>query len=263
MRGITTAISAATGVIVLSLAASASAATVIYTSSDVPKAVDDAQSATSGVTIPPGRTAAVDVDVVGLNLASPAGSGDRTLLLRGPNGGTAGIVAGPCDTIADTGMIVDDEAPAAFSCQPPALSSMRPGGAPLSSLDGPSSGTWTMTFGDSGGAPAADPGSLTTWSMRVTHAPFLLTVLAKGQELLPKLRLRATCNAKCLITSSGDVKARKIKLAQNVSSKLRLPLKPEAFARLAASGGAARFTLLAKDGYGDRFTQKVKIRFPG
>jgi cell division septation protein DedD len=263
MRGTTTAISAATGVIVLSLAASAPAATVTYTSGDVPKTVDDGQSVTSSVTVPSGRTAAIDVDVVGLNVLSPTGSGDRNLLLRAPNGGTAGIVPGSCDTIADTGMIVDDEAPSAFSCQPPALSSMRPGGTPLSSLDGPSAGTWTMTFGDAGGPPAADPGTLSTWSVRVTHAPFLFTVLAKGQELRPKIKVRATCNAKCSIKSSGDVKARKVKLAQNVSSKLRLPLKPEAFSRLAAGGGTARFTLLAKDGYGDRFTQNVKITFPG
>jgi hypothetical protein len=262
MRGSAiSAISAAAGVIVLAVAATASAATVTYTSREVPKTVDDGQTVTSNVTIPSGRTAAIDVDVVGFNLTSPAGSGDRMLLLRAPNGGTAGI-AGSCDTLAYTGMIVDDEAPSGFACQPPGGSSMRPAGPPLSSLDGPASGNWTMTFGDPGGLPAADPGTLTSWSVRVTHAPFLFAVRARGQELRRKLKLSATCNAKCTITSSGDVKTRRLAQAQNVSSKFKLPLKPDAFERLDDGGGTARFTLVAKDGYGDRFTQKVKLRFP-
>jgi hypothetical protein len=263
MRGrIFSASSAAAVVIVVSLAASASAATVAYVSSDVPKTVDDGQTATSSVTVPAGRTPATDVNVVGFNLSSPSASSDRTLTLRAPNGGTAGIVGG-CNTISDTGVTVDDEAPTAFSCAPASDSTIRPAGPPLSALAGAASGTWTMTFSDPGSVLAAGPGSLSSWALRITHAPFEFIVGAKGQELRPKVKVRATCNAKCSIKSSGDVKARKLKLAQNVSSKLTLPLKPEAFARLAAGGGVARFTLLAKDGYGDRFTQKVKIRFPG
>lgn len=263
MRGPRTfsAIWAATGVIVLSLVASASAATVAYVSRDLPKSVGDGQTATSSVTVPAGRTPATDVNVVGFNLSSPSSSGDRTLALRGPNGGTSGIIGG-CDTISDSGVTVDDEAPSAFSCQPPSGASMRPAGTSLSALDGAGSGTWTMTLSDPGSLIATGPATLSSWALRITHAPFEFTVKGKGQPLRTKIKLSSTCNAKCTITSSGDLKKRKLVQAQNVNSKLKLPLKAGAFERL-EDGGIARFTLVASDGYGDLSTQKVKIRFPG
>jgi hypothetical protein len=261
MRGILAAISAAAVAIALSLAASASAATVAYISGDVPKTVGDGQTVTSSVTVPSGRTPATDVNVVGFNLSSPSASGDRMLTLRSPNGGTAGIIGG-CDTIADTGVTVDDEAASAFSCTPTDGATIRPAGPPLSALVGAASGTWTMTFSDPGSGLTAGSGSLSSWALRITHAPFVFTVNAKGQPLRGKIKLSATCNAKCTITSRGDVKRRKLVQAQNVNSKLKLPLKAGAFERL-ADGGIARFTLIAKDGYGDVSTQKVKIRFPG
>jgi hypothetical protein len=260
MRGILAAISAAAAAIALSSAASASAATVAYVSRDVPKTFGDGQTVVSTVTVPSGRTPATDVNLIGFNVSSPSGSGDRSIALRGPSGGTAGVIGG-CDTIADTGVTVDDEAASAFSCTPGDGATFRPAGPPLSALAGAASGTWTMTLSDSGGL-AAGPGTLSSWALRITHAPFVFTVDAKGQPLRGKIKLRATCNAKCTISSTGDVKRRKLVQAQNVNVKFKLPLKPSAFERL-EDGGTARFTLVAKDGYGDVSTQKVKIRFPG
>jgi hypothetical protein len=261
MRGILAAFPTAAAAISLSLAASASGATVAYVSSGVPKSVGDGQTITSTVTVPSGRTPATDVNVVGFSASSPSASGDRALTLRNPSGGTAGIIGG-CDTISDSGVTVDDEAASAFSCTPADGATIRPAGPPLSALDGAASGTWTMSLVDPGGGLAAGTGTLFSWALRITHAPFVFTIDAKGQPLRTKIKLGATCNAKCTIRSSGDLKKRKLVQAQNVSSKFKLPLRANAFERL-EDGGTARFSLVAKDGYGDVSTQKVKLRFPG
>jgi hypothetical protein len=267
MRGVRTfpAISAATGAIVLSFVASASAATVVYTSGDVPKTFDDDQIVASNLNVPSGRTPAAEVEVVSAQVSTPVGSVDRAVLLRAPNGQVATLVPSGCDSFSLNANF-DEQAGGPFNtgtdCNAPAGTTFKPT-TPFAPLLGPSGGTWALLASDPGNLQSADPGQISAWSLRVTHAPFVFTVTAKAQPLRKKVKLSASCNTKCTITSSGDVKTRQLVQAQGVNAKFKLPLKKRAFERLDDDGGKAKFTLVASNGYGDVSTQKVKIRFPG
>jgi hypothetical protein len=265
MRGILSAISAATGAVVLSAAASASAATVVYTSGDVPKAFDDSQTVSSNVTVPSGRTPAIDVDAVAVQVSTPIGSGDRAVFLRGPNGQLATLVPSGCNSFALNVNFDEQTGGGPFDpgadCNPPGGTTFRPT-TPFGPLLTPSAGVWALVASDPGNLLPAGPGEISGWSLRVTHAPFVFSVQAQKQTLRKKVRLSATCNTKCTITSSGDVKIRQLVQAQDVNVKFKLPLKKKVFQRLEDDGGKAKFTLVADNGYGDVSSQKVRIRFP-
>jgi hypothetical protein len=269
MRGIRifSAISVATGVIVLSLVATASAATVHYRNdTTVFDPVNFFTPGVSQVTVPAGRTPVARLEVPGVKLAATNPDGDDAdLTLVGPAGPTPAfdLLSDACNTYnSASAMDFTDSAAntVGFGNCSGALKPEDP--RTLAIFNGAaSSGTWTATITDDTNAANTDV-SFFGWGLKITHAPFEFAVKANKQELKKKLRLSASCNAKCTIQSSGDVKARTLSQAQNVNSKFKLPLKRAAFNRL-EDGGKAKLTLVANDGYGDIFTQKVKIKILG
>lgn len=269
MRGarIFSAISAATGVIVLALAASASAATVTYRNDTTQFNPLTSSPGVSTITVPGGRTPVAKIELPGVRLSanSPDGS-DAVLALTGPQGTTPpfDLVSGACNLYSPNAPIDFTDSATNTVGTPNCSGGLKPEDARTLALfnGGPSSGTWTATITDSNSGNGLTFAFL-GWGLRITHAPFIFTVRVPKQGLHKKVRLSASCNAKCTITSSGDVKARRLVQAQNVNSKFKLPLKGRAFNRLDEEGGKAKFTLVADDGYGDLFTQKVKIRFRG
>jgi len=268
MRGARTfsAISTATGVIVLSLVASASAATVTYRNDTTQFNPLTSSPGVSTIRVPAGRTPVAKIELPGARLSanSPNGS-DAGLTLTGPQGTTPpfDLVSGACDLYSPNAPIDFTDSATNTVGTPNCSGGLKPEDARTLALfnGGPSSGTWTATVTDNNTGNGLTFAFL-GWGLRITHAPFGFTVRARKQKLHKKLRLSASCNAKCTITSSGDVKTRQLVQAQNVNAKFKLPLKGKAFNRL-EDGGKAKLTLVADDGYGDLFTQRVKIRFPG
>jgi hypothetical protein len=65
-----------------------------------------------------------------------------------------------------------------------------------------------------------------------------------------------------IVAVAGVALAAVAQAATVVYSGFKLPLKRNAFERLDEEGGVAKLRLVADDGYGDLFTQKVKLRFP-
>jgi hypothetical protein len=262
------AISVATGVIVLSLVASASAATISYRNdTTVFDPVNFFTPGVSQVTVPGGRTPVAKLEIQSVKLAAGNGDGDDAdLTLTGPAGTTP-----PFDLVSDECVEYSSTQPLDFTDSAANTVGFSNCSGPVKPEDprtlalfngGPSSGTWTATIDDDDNAAMSDV-SFFGWGLRITHAPFVFTVKAKKQPLRRKVKLSASCNAKCTITSSGDVKSRSLVQAKDVNVKFKLPLKARAFERLEDGGGKAKFTLVASDGYGDLSTQKVKVRFPG
>jgi hypothetical protein len=262
------AISVVIGVIILSLVASASAATVHYrndTTKFDPVGFFDTQQST--ITVPGGRTPVAKVELPSVQMAATNPDGaDLSLALVGPAGTTPAFdLIGPNACLSynpgDPTNFTDSGQPIGLAA---CAGDRKPEDPRTLALfnGGPSSGTWTMLVDDDNNDPNSDV-SFFGWGLRITHAPFVFAVKAKKQPLRKKVKLSATCNAKCTITSSGDVKARSLVQAKDVNVKFKLPLKARAFERLEDGGGKAKFTLVASDGYGDLSTQKVKVRFPG
>lgn len=261
------AISVATGVIILSLVASASAATVTYRNDTTvfdPVGFFNTQQST--IRVPAGRTPVAKVELPGVRMAAANPNGlDLSLALTGPAGTNPAF-----DLIGPTACTTyNQNTPTNFtdSGQPIAPGACAGNRKPEDSRTlaffnrSPSSGTWTILVDDNtnNGLDVSFFG----WGLFITHAPFSCTAKAANQELHKRLKLSATCNAKSEVTSAGDLKSRTLALAQNVNSKFKLPFKKSSFERLADDGGFAKVKLTAKDGYGDTFIQRLKLRIPG
>jgi hypothetical protein len=255
----------------LGLAATAQAGVVTYTSTDVPKAFDDGQTVTSSLTVPPGRPPATDVEVAPLQAFTPIGSGDRAIFLRGPNNLTSLLIPSGCNSF-NVNATFDDSAANPWdtngSCSAPAGTVLKPT-TPLSALLSPSEGTWTMTASDPGNLLQAGPGSISGWSLRVTHAEATapggleLDVSAAKQRLKKgKVKLTVSCNVNCTITSGKDAKARSLSLSAGQSERVKLPLRRKARKRL-DDGGKAKLALTATDETGGTDTDKLKVKIRG
>ena len=260
------AIFAMTGAIVLTQVASASAASVTYRNdATIFNPVSFSSPGVSQITVPAGRTPIAKVEVPGVRISAANPNGlDADLTLAGPGGPAPAL-----DLLSDAcsayngGTTLDFADGAATTVGTSCSGPVRPEDSrALSSFNGsPSSGTWTARITDDNGAAGTDI-SFLGWGLFITHAPFSCTASAPKQGLRTKLKLRASCNANARVRSGGDVKAKKLTLAQNVTSQFKLPLKESALERLAGEGGFAKVKLRAKDGYGDKFVFRLKLTIP-
>jgi hypothetical protein len=220
----------------LVLAAPAEAGVVTYTSTDVPKEFDDSQTVASVLTVPSGRTPATDVDVAPLDASTPPTSVDRGIFLRGPNGQTSVLIPPGCNSFGVDVNFDDQSSEDPFDtdtdCNPQDGRTFKPT-TPLSALLGPAAGTWQMTATDPGNLQQALPGTIHGWSLRITHAPPTLEIIAAKQKLRKKLTFTATSNVDGTLVSSGGIKATTTQLIANQPTPVAAGLRKALLKRLA------------------------------
>lgn len=246
------------------------AATGTYTSTDVPKTVAEGETKSSTLTVPGEHPKITDIDVIGVSLTAGAGAGDQTLSLANPGGATGTLLTAGCNIYpAGTNINFDDQAGGVpFAFDPGHCSSLTSGStflpssaSPLTALlTGAAGGTWSLAYSD--GGITGTGGSLSAWGLRLTFSPLSVTATAKKQGLAPKLRIRATCNGDCQLTTGGDGKKRTFTLHKDAASALKVPLKSKALQRL-ENGGKAKIQLTAGDDLGDSATSTVKVKVTG
>lgn len=135
-----------------------------YTSADVPRAIPDLGTVTSGLNVPEAFTL-VDVDVVGLSITHPYDS-DLDVSLLAPSGASVELftdVGGDGDDFSGTAL--DDAAAQSITAgAAPFAGTYRPEGE-LSALNGQNaSGAWTLQITDDTGF---DVGTLNAWGLRL------------------------------------------------------------------------------------------------
>jgi hypothetical protein len=249
----------------LALSGVAQAATVTYRNDTTQfSPVTFGSPGESTITVPADRTPVLKLEVPGVSLDANGDGLDADLTVTGPLGTAPpfDLVSDACTQYSRNALINFTDSAANVIGDPNCAGDLRPEDPRTLALfnGGPSSGKWTATITDDG--PGPSPISFLGWGIRITHAPFELGVSGRKQHLRSKIRLSASCNAKCTIISAGDVKARTLLQGQGVNNTFKLPLKGRAIKRL-DDGGKAKIKLTADDGYGDVVTRKLKVKILG
>lgn len=249
----------------------ASAATITYTNNaniTIPN-----NSGVGGlpdpVTIPAGRTAVQSVEVSNAMPVFPAGGTDFEMWLVDPSGTRLDLMTIGCPAMpGGTHFAVRDSA-AVFADDTIAFCNNQlnggegkpndPGGGTFASkYNGKkSAGTWTLFVRDAG--VVGGGGNFIGWSLKITHAPLVLTATANKQKLRKNLLVNASCNANCSLSTGGDASLATFSLLQDQAQQLSVKLTKKARKRLAAKG-KAKIALSADDGYGDTTSTTVKVK---
>jgi hypothetical protein len=257
----------ATAIAMLGFSGSAGAATVTYTSSEVPRSMLEGGIVGSNITIPRGRTRVTDVDVVGIQLLA-SNSGDQTLELNNPAGFDR-LIANNCTSYpAGTNFTLDQEAagnPFGPGTCPPGTGTYKPStspesSTPLADFAGSPAGTFSLIYDDAGGGGTG--GTLNGWGLRITHEPLGCILRAEDgdeQKLKKAFGISALCNADSSLTTSGHARRLTFPLTRLKAQLLSVPLKKKAFKRLRKKG-KAKIGLTVDDGYGDILSQTMKIK---
>jgi hypothetical protein len=257
----------------LGLAGTASAATITYTNNaniSIPN-----NSGIAGipdtVTVPAGRTPVQSVEVSKAMPVFSAGGTDFEMWLTDPSNTRLDLMTIGCPAMPGGTQFAVRDSAAVFADDTIAFCNNQlnggegkpndPGGGTFASkYNGkPSTGTWTLFLRDAG--VVGGGGNFVGWSLKITHAPLVLTDSANKQKLKKSLLISASCNANCSLSTSGDAKATTFTLSQDKSQQLSVPLTKKARKRLAEKG-KAKIGLSAADGYGDltNATLKVKLK---
>jgi len=267
----------AVAVAALAAAPSALAGVATYTN-NTPMFVPHGVTVDSVLPVPSGRTAVQSIEVTGIQIFWPASGQELSAQLLSPDGasmflwevGCGGAGSYPPDsnfTISDAGTAPADGA--AFNCTDELLIGgvLRPDGPPMNTkpmsfFNGKApSGNWTLRAEDSG-AVFVNQGDITSWSLRVVHAPPTLTATApKSGKLKKKLTLTAESNADGSVVTGGGAKSDKTtlkaddstKVSYKVTKKTRKKIERKGQARVKisldftdATGGTAKETVSVK-----------------
>jgi hypothetical protein len=253
------------------IAGTASAATITYTNNaniTIPN-----NSGVGGlpdpVTVPAGRTPVQSVEVSNAMPVFSAGGTDFEMWLVDPSGTRLDLMTIGCPAMpGGTHFAVRDSA-AVFADDTIAFCNNQlnggegkpndPGGGTFaSSYNGKkSAGTWTLFVRDAG--VVGGGGNFIGWSLKITHAPLVITDSANKQKLKKSLLITASCNANCSLSTSGDAKPTTFTLLQDQSQQLSVPLTKKARKRLAKKG-KANIGLSAADGYGDVTSATLSVK---
>jgi subtilisin-like proprotein convertase family protein len=133
-----------------------------YLSSDVPKAIPDLDSVSSGLNVPT-LGAIADVDVIRLT-GTHSFMGDLQFRLRSPAGTSVLIIDRVCGADDDFDLDLDDSAATAIPCPPTDRQPHVPSNPLLPFAGASAGGVWTLEVTDR--APA-DVGQLTRWGLRI------------------------------------------------------------------------------------------------
>jgi hypothetical protein len=253
------------------IAGTASAATVTYTNNaniSVPN-----NSGVGGipdtVTVPVGRTPVQSVEVSNAQPIWPSNGTDFEMWLDDPSGNRLFLMTIGCPAMpGGTHFAVRDSA-AVFADDTITFCNNQLNGGEgkpndpdsktfASTFNGKkSSGTWTLFVRDAG--ILSGGGNFIGWSLKITHAPLVITASANKQKLKKSLLISASCNANCSLSTSGDAAASSTSLVQDQSQQLKVKLTKKARKRLAKKGKAS-IALSADDGYGDNASSTVKVK---
>ncbi len=263
------ALAAALATALLGISGTASAATVDYTNHmtiNIPN-----NSGINGlpdpVTVPAGRTPVQSVEVANAQPIYSSGGTDFEMWLVDPSGTRLNLMTIGCPVMnPGTHFAVRDGA-AVFADDTIAFCNNELNGGEgkpndsatfASSYNGKkSSGTWTLFVRDAG--IQAGGGVFNDWTLRIVHAPFVLTGSANKQKLKKSLLISVGCNANCSGTIGGDAKAGTFTLTQDQTQQMSVPLTKKARKRLAKKGKAS-IALTADDGYGDKASSTVTVK---
>jgi hypothetical protein len=247
-----------TAIAAILAAPAAHAASVTYTSTDVPAIAHDNVSGVSELTVPGGRPPEQKVEVVGLSGGTPIGSSDRALILKAPNAKTSTLMpTALCDTWGFTNTSITDDAQFQLPCSstdPP----YKPA-TPLAPLLTPPAGKWTMTLAD-GANPSGD-GTISAWGLRITYAPLTVAATAVKQKVKRKsVSITATCNGDCTLDVTGGGTATGVKASSGVPVAAIVVL-PKKAAKKAKAGKKKKvsLTVTATNDIGDKTTAAVTV----
>jgi len=269
LKGVIAAIVAA--VAVLATASSAFAGVAVYTSTDVPKFVNDGGNVPSTLTVPPGRTAIHLIEVTNYGYGWSASGQELSAQLFAPDGSSMNLFEIGCFSWPDDASItLTDSAAAALpekhGCDGLNLvgTSFRPvnsQGRKLSFFAGKAaSGPWALRSIDASNG-FTNQGDLDRWALRITHFPPTLKASAPSSvKLGGGLTLKATANANGAVVTGGGAKPETTRLVAGKATDV--PYRPtKKVKRKIKKKGKARvnIALAFTDETGGTETQTVSV----
>jgi hypothetical protein len=248
---------------------------------NTPLFVPNDQTRDSVLPIPSGRTAVQSMEVTGIKITWPASSQELSTRLISPDGSIMFLWEVGCGapgfyppntnfTISDAGTQPADGTDGHCTDEFLVGGTLRPDGPPMdtkpmSFFNGKApSGDWTLRAVDSG-AGFVNQGTITSWSLRVVHAPptFKTSAPKKG-KVKKKLKLTAEANADGTVKLGGGAKASSAKLTAGQPTQIAYKPTKKVLKKVRKKGKArVTINLDFTDETGGTAKSSVKVTLKG